>query len=212
LRSFKLIKHYRLPEYDYRSPGYYFVTICTHNRFNYFGTIKNHNTVELSPIGIVARQYWLDIPKHFPIVSLDEFIVMPNHVHGIIVINEGTVVGARRSLPERATCYDVPGGTCHGVPAGACHGTHLLEMHRSKFGNACEFHPPTRNSLSSIINHYKGAVKRYCNKSGFEYFQWQPRFHDNIIRSEELLYRIRRYIKHNPQKSYVNRSTRLGRI
>src|SRR3989338_6303074 len=77
----------RLPNWDYSSNGYYFITICTKGRKQYFGEIIN-NVMCLSIIGEIAKKYWLEIPKHFPFVELDEFVVMPNHVHGIIVIRE----------------------------------------------------------------------------------------------------------------------------
>jgi REP element-mobilizing transposase RayT len=80
------VKSARLPEYDYSTVGYYCITICTQNKKCYFGRIIGHE-VQLSEIGKIARQCWVDIPIHFPHVSLDTFIIMPNHVHGIICIN-----------------------------------------------------------------------------------------------------------------------------
>ncbi len=79
----------RLKNHDYGANGFYFVTICTHNRENYFGNIAGAETQNLAslhptPIGKIAHQYWLEIPSHFPFVVLDEFVVMPNHVHGIL--------------------------------------------------------------------------------------------------------------------------------
>lgn len=88
--------------WDYGSNAAYFVTICTKNRQHYFGIVGPQNPVgpenvvvvgpqnvvalQPTPIGRIAHQYWLDIPNHFPFVRLDEFVVMPNHVHGIIVV------------------------------------------------------------------------------------------------------------------------------
>ncbi|MDP8201562.1 MAG: hypothetical protein P9M11_05415 [Candidatus Tenebribacter burtonii] len=77
----------RLPSWDYGANAPYFVTICTKNRERFFGEII-HNNIELSPLGKIAFNYWLNIPKHFPFVELDEFIIMPNYIHGIIVINK----------------------------------------------------------------------------------------------------------------------------
>lgn len=75
----------RLEKWDYSSAGYYFVTICTKNREPYFGQIFN-DQMQLSKMGHIAHKYWLTIPNHFPFVTLDKFMVMPNHVHGIIII------------------------------------------------------------------------------------------------------------------------------
>ena len=81
------IKTTRLQNWDYGSNAAYFVTICTQNREYYFGEIIN-GVMQLSEIGLLANKYWLEIPEHFPFVELDEFVVMPNHVHGIIIINK----------------------------------------------------------------------------------------------------------------------------
>ena len=72
--------------YDYTSPGRYFITICTRNRIPYFGKIENGKMI-LSASGVIAERYWREIPKHFPFVDLDVFIIMPDHMHGIIIIN-----------------------------------------------------------------------------------------------------------------------------
>ncbi|MGM0495769.1 MAG: transposase [Bacillota bacterium] len=90
---------------------------------------------------------------------------MPNHIHGIIQIDNG--YDDCRNAPWR-------------VPTG--------------------IHPLVKNSLSSILNHYKGGVKKYCNKNNFEYFAWQTRFYDRIIRNEQELNNIRQYILDNPLK------------
>ena len=75
----------RLKNYDYSQDGYYFVTICTKNHKYFFGKMKNYKMV-LNEYGEIAKKIWLEIPNHFPNVLLDECIIMPNHVHGIIII------------------------------------------------------------------------------------------------------------------------------
>lgn len=153
----------RLKSWDYTNPWWYFVTVCTKNHKEYFGEIKNTKMV-LNDIGRIAEKYWFEIPQHYEIVELDYFVIMPNHLHGIIIINE-TVE------------------TRHGV-----------SLHENR-----EFSKPIANSLSTIINHFKGAVTRECNKQRLS-FQWQPRFYDRIIRNEKELFKIRKYIKQNPLK------------
>lgn len=81
----------RLPGFDYSSCNLYFVTICTTNRENIF-IEADHNqpaNMELSEIGNIVEQHWKDIPHHYPHVSLDQYIIMPNHIHGIITMNNG---------------------------------------------------------------------------------------------------------------------------
>lgn len=79
------VKSARLKNWDYSSQGHYFVTICAKDRASYFGRVIG-GIVELSDIGGAAQECWKNIPAHFPHVELDEFVVMPNHVHGIIII------------------------------------------------------------------------------------------------------------------------------
>ena len=162
----------RLQEYDYSQNGYYFVTICTKHFIKYLGEIKNGKT-ELSKIGEIVKQCWGEIPRHFDNVTLDEMVIMPNHVHGIVVIDNN--------------------GIGH---VGACHGMPLQQygMPLQQFGN------PQSKSLSMIVNHFKSAVKRWCNKNNFPYFQWQRNYHERIIRNEIELYIKRRYIINNPVK------------
>ena len=76
----------RLKNWDYSSEGYYFVTICEKNRNLVFGDIQG-DTVSLTQLGRSAMECWTEIPEHFPCVELDAFCIMPNHIHGIIVIN-----------------------------------------------------------------------------------------------------------------------------
>lgn len=80
----------RLKGYDYSHDGWYFVTICAKNREHFFGEITGAN-IELSEIGKIARKCWEEIPTHFPNIKLDEFIIMPNHIHGIIIIENNIV-------------------------------------------------------------------------------------------------------------------------
>ena len=86
----------RLKEYDYSNAGAYYVTICTWNKEHYFGKIINSETI-FSPMGEIIQQEWYNIPARFPNVELDTFIIMPNHMHGIIVINH---VGAQLIAPN----------------------------------------------------------------------------------------------------------------
>lgn len=97
-------KSLRLKGYDYTRSGRYFITICTHQMRCIFGEVRNGCMI-LNEFGTIARDQWFQIPIRFPSVTLDEFIVMPNHIHGIIVLHKpaaavtvGNVVGAYKSL------------------------------------------------------------------------------------------------------------------
>ncbi len=87
-------KSYRLSRWDYRNPGYYFVTICTTNRRQYFGEII-HGKMFLNTVGGMIKCFWTTIPDHFDNVSIDIFIIMPNHIHGIIHIHRRDVAWQR---------------------------------------------------------------------------------------------------------------------
>lgn len=91
----------RLRGYDYTAAGAYFITICTQDRECLFGHVKDAS-VHYNPFGKIAAECWQQIPDHFPNVRLDEWVVMPNHVHGIIVIVSGThAVGRTHASPLR---------------------------------------------------------------------------------------------------------------
>jgi REP element-mobilizing transposase RayT len=90
----------RLPRYDYGADGWYFVTICTKNRVHYFGDIvrthhrecdivetRNCASLQYTETGTVAHDFWLQIPQHYPFVQLDTFVIMPDHIHGILCFN-----------------------------------------------------------------------------------------------------------------------------
>ena len=76
----------RLINWDYKTPWWYFVTINTNNHQEYFGAVKNGKVI-INDIGKIVNEYWLEIPKHYTSVELDYFVIMPNHIHGIIIIN-----------------------------------------------------------------------------------------------------------------------------
>ncbi|BDA75408.1 hypothetical protein CAL7716_095740 [Calothrix sp. PCC 7716] len=81
------VESIRLPNRDYASNGWYFVTICTNNRQCFFGNIVD-GQVEYSPIGQIAEKFWSEIPQHSKYTYIDSYVIMPNHVHGIVVIDK----------------------------------------------------------------------------------------------------------------------------
>jgi len=90
----------RLQEYDYTREGAYFVTVCLKDRACLFGDISDGKMV-LNDAGLTAEKCWKDIPAHFPHIELDEFVVMPNHVHGIIALHDGRGTACRAPTVER---------------------------------------------------------------------------------------------------------------
>ncbi len=159
----------RRPGWDYASPGAYFVTICTHNRQPFFGHIAG-GEMRLSPIGETARRFWQEIPGHTAArVSVDVFVVMPNHVHGIVVIHDDPVA----------------------VETLQCNVSTATDNPMSAIS-------PRAGSLGAIVRSYKSAVTRWCRQNGHPEFAWQSRFHDHIIRNQREYKRIAAYIIRNP--------------
>ena len=188
----------RLQHWDYRWSGAYFITICTQNREHFFGEIVD-GKMQWSHVGIIANILWYQIPHHANNVELGKFIVMPNHIHGIVIINDNTDSG------------DVDSGDVD-VETGHALSLRLRLQPSSQppieqSSNKTPIQPPTidqqrfqnigKNSISSIVGSYKSAVTKHANRLGLV-FQWQSRFHDHIIRDEQSFQKISEYIENNP--------------
>jgi REP element-mobilizing transposase RayT len=169
------IESTRLKGYDYSQAGEYFVTICTDNHRCLFGAVIEEE-MRSSPVGKIAKSCWEKIPKHFRNVELDEFVIMPNHVHGIIIINDN-----RRDVQLNVS-------------------TDRINISSKNDLNASTELSPKRGTLSVIIRTYKAAVTTECRRKGYNEFQWQSRFYEHIIRDEKDLQSIREYIINNPIK------------
>ena len=168
----------RLQNWDYRWNGAYFVTICTQNREFYFGNIVNGN-MELSGIGIIADILWHEIKNHAKNVELDAFVVMPNHIHGILILNRNSTIGITGLMREMTI------------------NTYSPPPYKPKTIGQKRFQNIGKNSVSSIMGSYKSAVTKHARRLGFD-FAWQLRFYDHIIRNEQEYKRIQDYIVNNP--------------
>ena len=161
----------RLFGYDYRGAGAYFVTICTQNRECVFGEVVQGQT-NLNGSGQMVESVWRQFPQQYTGVEVDGFVVMPNHVHGII-----TLVGAGpRACPDGS-------GQPHGVA------------------------PTGTMSLADVVQRFKSLTtakyRRGVHRDGWLPFPgrlWQRNYYERIIRDEEEMNRIRRYIMENPAR------------
>ncbi|WP_181305145.1 transposase [Rufibacter sp. XAAS-G3-1] len=161
----------RLKGYDYGQAGAYFITICTHERDPLFGEIRN-GEMHLNAFGQIAYQEWLNTPAVRPNVSLDVFVVMPNHLHGILLITGPD--DRMDSLPPAAD-------------EGVCN-------------TPLPFKSPS-NTIGSIVRGYKAAVTKQINllksdEVGIDV--WQRSYHEHIIRNERSYQHISDYIINNP--------------
>ena len=168
----------RLKEYDYSQPGAYFITICTHNRECLFGHIDN-GAIILNDAGNVARKCWIDIPEHFPDARTDAFVIMPNHIHGIIIITECVSAGA--------------GANNHSPLPLRNHSPLPLREHSS-----LQKKPGTSKTIGSIVRGFKIGVTKWFRENTHIYTPWQRNYYEHIIRNENQFNRIRRYIINNP--------------
>lgn len=147
----------RLREWDYSTPSWYYVTVCTKNMECWFGKVKGNEMI-LNSIGKMVDKFWTDIPAHYPNIEPDYYVIMPNHLHGIVIFNDAVETGHAPSLRIKTT------------------------------------------TLGNVIGSFKSAVSKWCRQNNKDYFHWQPRFYDHIIRNEKDLHRIRTYIHNNPIK------------
>jgi len=181
----------RLETWDYSSRGWYFVTLCTKNKQCSLGHAVDGQIV-LSIAGVIAEAEMKAIPNHYSNVIIDGFVVMPNHVHAIVVIEGDHIYKLDPIIRrEQSTLTSAPG-----------HEESDRREEVSRAGDAAsrvstaEIHMPT---LSNIVGGYKAGVSRICHAKGRSNFAWQPRFHDHILRSNASVNAVREYIDRNPQ-------------
>lgn len=165
--------------HDY-SGGAYFVTICTQDREPYFGHIVD-GEITYTDLGLSANDCLQAIPSHFPDAEIPEWIVMPNHIHAIIIINAPVPIVETQNLASPKQ----------------------MSIHHSETQNFAslqgetlqKFGPQSRN-LASIVRGFKIGVTKFANEHYLS-FAWQPRFYDHIIRNHYEMNRIGDYINNN---------------
>jgi len=171
----------RLEYADYSEFKSYFVTICTRDREEYFGTIEN-NRMKLSPIGEIVNQKWRAIPGYFDDVKIDEYIIMPNHLHGIITF----IDREHRSINERIRAR-------------------LVSPPEPPLKRNLQKLPVIMGSLKSGVTR---EVNRMPEAAGFG---WQKSYYDRIIRNRKELVLTREYIRNNPLKWDEDEDNRVNR-
>jgi REP element-mobilizing transposase RayT len=158
----------RLRGFDYTQPGAYFITVCTHRRETLFGTVVDQ-IVRPSAEGEIAGRTWLHLPNHYPNCELDAFVVMPNHVHGILILGARVGAGFKPAPTSREEAS--PEGTVGRWQS-------LSEMIRG-----------FKTFSARRINELRGTRGKPV---------WQRGFYEHVIRTDTDLDRIREYIEANP--------------
>jgi len=171
----------RLQNWDYGWDDAYFITICTRNRVCYFGDIFN-GKMGASSIGVIVDILWYEIKNHAKNIELGEFVVMPNHVHGILILNGNNDNDNDNVETRHALSLQQP-----------------QQSQQSKTIGQKRFQSQGKNTLSSIIGGYKSAVSKHAHRLGFDFF-WQRNYWEHIVRNENEYQRIAQYIIANPIK------------
>ncbi|MDP2883688.1 MAG: transposase [Ignavibacteria bacterium] len=175
--GFDLLKHHRrsirLKGYDYSEPGIYYVTLTLQERVEFLGHLSG-GKVHLSAFGEIVRDEWLRTPRIRPEVVLDEFVIMPDHLHGIIVICD-----ERNGVTRRGEWQFAP--------------TRVFN------NQSTPFRSPS-GTLGAIIRGFKGATTKQINEvrctPGAKV--WQRNYYEHIVRDEKDLRKIQHYIRENP--------------
>lgn len=175
----------RFPNYNYSQTGMYFITICTHNKICRFGTVEQQ-IMQLNPMGERGSMQWQALPQRFTHIEMDAFVVMPNHVHGIINITANP-----DSTPKGRPLHQ------NGRPQGSpLPGAHITDAH---FAAA-----PT-------VGDMVGAYKSLCVHDCLQWINvnepclrlgklWQRNYWEHVIHNEQELNNIRQYITDNPRR------------
>lgn len=179
----------RLKGYDYSSQGAYFVTLCCENRQHRFGEISE-SKIELTPCGQIATEWMENLPTKFPTIEIDEYIIMPDHIHAIISIRTGNHRG----------CPNIDGQSKEPLN---------IDANRTGTPRGCPDTPPP--TIGQIIGAYKSLVANDCLKWHKERNLqmgklWQRNYYEHIIRDEQAYENIRNYIRTNPERWQSNRN------
>ena len=172
----------RLKGYDYTQAGAYFVTVCAHGRECLFGEVAE-GEMRLNDYGRIVASTWEWLAEQYPYVELDEWVVMPNHVHGIVVMVDDTGRG------ESPTDEDV------------------LSTRRGGSRPAPTADKPKRKPLGQLIGSFKTVSAKRINqmRAAPGAPVWQRNYYERIVRNERALNAIRQYIANNPLKWALDR-------
>lgn len=170
-------KSLRLPGYDYSQDGWYYITLCLERRKCLFGSIID-GRMQLNVVGKMVDTYWNLLCQNYQNVYLDKYVIMPNHIHGIVILNNvgATLVVAQNNKKDISYSNISKAGTRPAPTIGEIVG-------RFK---------------SITTNVYIQNVKEH-NWQGFEKRLWQRNYYEHIVRDERDLNRIREYITSNPE-------------
>jgi putative transposase len=188
MRKFKnkyRIPSARLKNWDYGADGSYFITINTKKGKHFFGKVVNGEMI-LNKAGLIAHQIWSEIPDQFPFAELGNFIIMPNHTHGILIIDKnakGEGEGEEEEVQTRFIASPAP--------------SEQSAPNKKHGGITGDHNPMMQENIARILRWYKGRCTFEIRKIRPD-FAWHVRYHDHIIRTEKSFENIQNYIENNP--------------
>ena len=179
--------HYRIASsralwHNYNG-GIYFVTICTKGREHYFGEISCWKSdvaepfMNLTIIGQYANAQFRDVTNHYPYAEIPLWVVMPNHIHAVVIIEGNEIPYERRNIEQAGVLKNVETGRAPSLQK-------IDDM---------------KGWLSVVVGGLKSSISKFAHENAIP-FAWQPRFHDRIIRNTDEMNRIAEYIEHNVAK------------
>ncbi len=173
----------RFKKWDYTCNGAYFVTIIAHSRVHFFGSVVD-GKMSLSTAGQIAMNTWFEIPNQYSFAKLGAFVVMPDHIHAIIIIDKS----------DSAQNEDKEQSSSHSDSSPQDTVTENLE---EKGGITGKHNPMFHESVGRVVRWYKGRTTFECGKAGVP-IKWQRLYYDSIIRDERAYRAITHYIEQNP--------------
>ena len=189
-------KSMRLPGYDYGQEGLYFLTFCCQGRAHVFGEIVNGEMV-LNEYGLIAQNEWLKTPEVRPNIELDVFVIMPNHIHAIVVIAHRVETNIPTDNGKGELNSPVNTGRIQSAPTDNGKG----ELNSPVNTGQIQSGPTgTSNTIGAIVRGYKSSVTKQLGLLGFDGKVWQRNYHDHIIRNEQAFQNISNYIINNPAR------------
>lgn len=198
---------YRIPTaraqwHDYDG-GIYFVTICTKDKFHYFGEISN-GEMQLSQIGNMAIENLNNLQSHYPYAEVPLFVIMPNHIHAIIFIDTDNVEtmctssqNTQNDQMETRTSSQITNAKMETMYTSSLQQSPKQRRWKTiTVNDRMRQISHKRGALSVVVSGFKRAITHFANQNGI-LFAWQPRFHDHIIRNLHELNKIADYIENN---------------
>ena len=190
----------RLKGYNYTAAGAYFITLCTHQRECLFGKIVD-GEMQLSLLGEIVRSNWMNLPKHHSHVQLDAFAIMPNYIHGILILADDTGLSNTIDRDFNAGSSNQPECNRSECKGGFSQDSFTLPQETgSKPASTRVLTNTKRHGIPEIVRGFKTFSARRINhiRKSAGIPMWQCNYYEHIIRNDRALQQIRQYIQNNP--------------